>query len=1193
MGLYTGTLSDDEITGDFVEVTVIGLNPDFSPILDINEDYLDFMYGFEGNDTLNGGYGSDQIFGGTGNDVIYGFGSSTWPDGTNTFIVDDVLVFSNQGSHLADDDLLYGGEGNDTIYGGNGNDTIEGDIGTNVLLGGDGNDTLTSFGSTSDIMDGEAGDDRFIVVFADAPSLQGGSGIDTLNITGGTISNFSAANGFERVGASLGDNYFFGTAQADVLDFSSLTLTERGDTLGFQIYAQEGDDAITGTSFDDVLAGAGGNDTLIGGDGNDIISGGDGDDHIEGGSGDDILAGDAGTNVILGGDGNDSLTAFLSIFDVLDGGAGDDHVSVFTVVGVTLQGGSGIDTLTATSVFLSGFSAVNGFERIGNDNTSTIIGTEGSNVLDFSSLTLTERVDTFGFEIYGELGDDTITGTAFDDTIFGGDGDDTLSGSAGNDRIDGGLGFDVVNFTGNVADYSVISLGPDVWQVTDNRVGAPDGENVISSVENLLFNGVPFSPLADVVGTTGPDVLIGDDARNRISGEGGDDYIDGAGDNDIITGGSGNDTLIGGEGSDTFRVGLNAGTDSVSGGDGYDRIEATAANAVIGLSEISGIDLIDAAGFAGVRVVGSSAAQTLDFSLVQLIDVVSINGDGGNDVIIGSLGADTIIGSFGSDTMDGGGGDDTFQIGVSAGLDTIEGGDGHDRIVATAANAAIGLVQVSGIEEISAGGFAGVRIVGSSASQVLDFSEVTLTGITSIDAANGNDTVIGSAGDDNLLGGFGNDTLDGGAGKNTLTGGGGNDVFVVRTANDKVVEVVDGGIDRIDVQMNTFSIAPLAQIENVTFTGIGNATLTGNALANIITGGAGNDTLNAGNGNDTVNGLGGDDTITGSFGNDALDGGDGDDSFLFGTSAGIDIVIGGAGYDRIAATANNAVFNLSQFSGIEAFDAAGFTGVRLVTTASAQVLDFSGVTFTGSVSIDGDSGNDTIIGSAGNDTIIGNFGNDVLDGGDGDDTFLIGVSAGFDTINGGTGFDRIMATANNAVISLTAISGIERIDGAGFSGVRVLGTASAQTMDFSAMTLAGSVTIDGNRGNDTIIGSAGNDTIIGGSGKDTLTGGGGADRFVFATTTDSSRTSSDTITDFLAGTDGINLSAIDADGAAGAQDAFAWLGTGAFTGSAGQLRYEQVGGNTLVYGDTNGDSVADLQITLTGLIGLGAANFLL
>ena len=72
------------------------------------------------------------------------------------------------------------------------------------------------------------------------------------------------------------------------------------------------------------------------------------------------------------------------------------------------------------------------------------------------------------------------------------------------------------------------------------------------------------------------------------------------------------------------------------------------------------------------------------------------------------------------------------------------------------------------------------------------------------------------------------------------------------------------------------------------------------------------------------------------------------------------------------------------------------------------------------------------------------------------------------------------------------------------------------------------------------------------------------------------------ITDFD-GNDRIDLSAIDARSGTAGNQAFTFLGTSAFTGTAGQLHYSQVGGNTLVSGDTNGDQVADFAVQLSGV----------
>ncbi|HEY9345102.1 MAG TPA: hypothetical protein VIQ53_07290, partial [Inquilinus sp.] len=63
-------------------------------------------------------------------------------------------------------------------------------------------------------------------------------------------------------------------------------------------------------------------------------------------------------------------------------------------------------------------------------------------------------------------------------------------------------------------------------------------------------------------------------------------------------------------------------------------------------------------------------------------------------------------------------------------------------------------------------------------------------------------------------------------------------------------------------------------------------------------------------------------------------------------------------------------------------------------------------------------------------------------------------------------------------------------------------------------------------------------------------------------------------------------------GVAGDQ-AFSFIGSGLYTGVAGQLRYTQVAGVTTVAGDVNGDGASDFHIQLTGTIALVASDFVL
>jgi Ca2+-binding RTX toxin-like protein len=141
----------------------------------------------------------------------------------------------------------------------------------------------------------------------------------------------------------------------------------------------------------------------------------------------------------------------------------------------------------------------------------------------------------------------------------------------------------------------------------------------------------------------------------------------------------------------------------------------------------------------------------------------------------------------------------------------------------------------------------------------------------------------------------------------------------------------------------------------------------------------------------------------------------------------------------------------------------------------------------------------------------------------------------------------------------------------------------------------GRVRLFGGKAGDTLKGGAVADLFHGNLGADTLSGGGGADVFRFDSTAESNSAASDRILDFTPGSDKIDLSRIDAKTNLNGDQAFSWIGSSAFTSSAGQLRAVQSGDQWIVEGDVNGDGFADLvmALTLQGPTQLGAADFLL
>ena len=132
-------------------------------------------------------------------------------------------------------------------------------------------------------------------------------------------------------------------------------------------------------------------------------------------------------------------------------------------------------------------------------------------------------------------------------------------------------------------------------------------------------------------------------------------------------------------------------------------------------------------------------------------------------------------------------------------------------------------------------------------------------------------------------------------------------------------------------------------------------------------------------------------------------------------------------------------------------------------------------------------------------------------------------------------------------------------------------------------------------------GGAGNDVIVVNSASNRVWGGPGADTFVFQTAVDgmaSARRSDgrkimpDLLEDFVSGSDRIDLSAIDANRTNAADDAFAYIGSAAFSHVAGQLRWEERDGRAHIFADVDGDAVADMHV-IAASPSLQAADFIL
>ena len=143
------------------------------------------LHGGAGNDSLNGHYGNDILVGGEGNDALDGG---------------------------AGNDILVGGEGNDTLDGGAGTDTVSYEhsmsaVDVDLTTGSATGEGTDSIRNVEKIIGSSHDDIITLGTMSDFTndSIDGGSGFDTVNITGmGSNSFFSNLTGIDKISISNG-----------------------------------------------------------------------------------------------------------------------------------------------------------------------------------------------------------------------------------------------------------------------------------------------------------------------------------------------------------------------------------------------------------------------------------------------------------------------------------------------------------------------------------------------------------------------------------------------------------------------------------------------------------------------------------------------------------------------------------------------------------------------------------------------------------------------------------------------------------------------------------------------------------------------------------------------------------------------------------------------------------------------------
>jgi Ca2+-binding RTX toxin-like protein len=854
-------------------------------------------------------------------------------------------------------DVISGGDGDDRIDSRDGNDRLDGGAGRDRLDGGPGDDELDGGPGPDDLSGREGrdtyvfarghGDDIIYDGLYRAGSRNWAGDIETIRYEVPSTQVTVARGGWRQ--GSLILTMRDGGGQVTVRDWF---LQDRADTLVIAFAdgvtwssadlhrlsampATAGDDVLHGTPFDDRLAGGAGNDDLHGAAGADDLDGGPGDDRLDGGTGSDVyrFGRGSGRDVIEPFESPDpgDVAAIVVSADLRPGDlevVEQDYRPVLRIRGtsdqITLPSAGAWRSIDEIR-FADG-TVWRPYATLGTIQVGTSAG-ESLNGADFDDVL---RGGGGNDVLSGGNGQDVLEGGAGDDDLMHGNDPhvDRLAGGPGNDRIWAGrgdqIGFDrgdgrdilyaggavTLRFGPGVApDDVVVRAGSDesdghlVLQLrgtTDEvwwsgflwRPEVRDGA-LVAFADGSSWDAAALLARIERTGTPGPDVLVGTEVGERLSGGAGDDRLDGGAGDDVLDGDAGADTLLGGPGNDLLAGGRD--DDQLSGGPGRDTFRFDRGDGADRIDDFGGGSILR--NEAGDRLLFGPGVRPQDLRLrTDAADLVLQVDETGDRV--------TLIG--------------WRSLAHADSTATIEFADGTVWTRGTL----IGQLHAAEAWPLTYATEGADRIAGHDGDE-------------EIRGLGGHDDLSGGAGDDRLVGGDGDDRLAGGPDTDELHGGFGDDTYVFHRGDgrDRIVDVDRvGGRDRLvfgpgiaagDLGVTT---APYAitlalrgssdavtlawdpalgiEVEEIHFAdgshwrtadlvaavtataetrgADGDDQLTGNALANRLHGGGGRDTLDGGDGQDE---------LIGGTGRDLLRGGRGGDLYRIGPGDGTDVIV--------------------------------------------------------------------------------------------------------------------------------------------------------------------------------------------------------------------------------------------------------------------------------------------------------------
>ncbi len=433
----------------------------------------------------------------------------------------------------------------------------------------------------------------------------------------------------------------FGLGGNDVISLSEVN----GALPRAELFGGDGNDVLTGGSGADLIFGQNGNDTMLGKGGADQLFGGNGNDVATGGDADDQVFGQGGNDLMIWNPGDDT--------DLNEGGTDIDTVEV--------NGGNGAEQFTTTA---------NGtrvrFDRVNPAPFSIDIGTSEKLVVNANGGDDTYSASgnlaaLIAITVDGGAGNDTLAGSNGDDLLIGGDGNDVVDGNQGadtaflgagddtftwdpgdgSDTVEGQAGNDTMRFNGsNAAENIDISANGQRVRLFRNVAAITMDTNGVEAIDVNAVGGADNVVVDDITGTDLTRIGV-----NLAASAGGGDLSP---DSVVVNATAGDDVVVvNGQTGTADVTGLQAAI-SVTG--------AEPANDRVIINALAGDDVVDASG------VAADSAQ------------LQLNGNDGDDVLIGGAGNDTINGGAGDDVLLGG-----------PGLDVFDGGGGDDIVIEGAA----------------------------------------------------------------------------------------------------------------------------------------------------------------------------------------------------------------------------------------------------------------------------------------------------------------------------------------------------------------------------------------------------------------------------------------------------------------------------------------------------------------------------